>query len=243
MHDLILFKRVKTSEFYRCAWSKPNRDKEAPNLTALAAAFERVTQWIASCVLVPSSKERARRIQKLVSVAQRLLRLNNFHTMMAVLSGLNLNPVGRLKATWAQIPTSSLVLLEEMRTLMDSKNNFAQYRRALLQVLEGEGEFGMPFIPVILRDIMFSYETLSGDCTVDNVRLMGKQLSVVTILQGRKVPDDFTVKDSLLHFFSTITPESDEETLYQTSVRLEPVGSPPVKSRKSESNSLPRSKP
>jgi hypothetical protein len=222
--DTILFKRIQASEFYKCAWMKPEKYQLSPNLLALSTSFDTLTNWISECILVPGVKKRASRIKKFINIAQRLLRVNNFHTMMAIVSGLDVVHVNRLKRTWAEVPQQSKNILNEMRTLMDSSNNFSQYRKALNIVIGTPDMFGLPYMPVVLRDMTYTYESISNDCTLDNIEIIGKQLSTIFALQNRGLTgEDFTVKDSLLHFFATIDPQTDEEQLYALSLKLEPL--------------------
>lgn len=225
--DMIIFKQIRAEEFYRCAWMKKDKIETSPNIIALSSSFEEITSWISISILVDNIKIRTKRIQKFIDIANRLLRQNNFHTMMAVVSALDVCHVSRLKKTWATISQQSLNLLKEMKYLMDSGNNFRQYRKALQNVINSPDTFAIPYFPVILRDLTFTFESLSSDCTFDNIELIGKQLQIIRELQSRDLPsDEFKVKDSLLHFFSTVgCPNMNEEELYQTSLTLEPTSS------------------
>lgn len=221
--DMIIFKKIEPQEFYRCAWMKMDKFRSSPNILALSSSFDAITNWISVSILVDCIKTRAKRIQKFIDIAHRLLRLNNFQTMMAVVSALDLCHISRLKKSWAIVPQQSLNILKEMKSLMDSRHNFRNYRNALQNVIQSNS-FGIPYMPVILRDLTFTYESLTDDCTYDNVEVVGKQLQIVWDLQARDLPlDDFKVKDSLLHFFSTMKPVADEEEMYRTSLLMEPA--------------------
>ena len=221
--DMMIFKNLHSEEFYKCSWMKPEKHQLSPNVLALSNSFEVLTKWISQSILVDGVKARAKRIQKFISIAQRLMRQNNFHTMMAIVSGLDFVHVSRLKITWNRVSQQAKSVLEEMKMLMDSKNNFAKYRKALNAVIESGG-FAIPYMPVVLRDLTYTYESISNECTLDNIEVMGKQLSPILTLQKRDFNvEEFVVKDSLLQFFITIDPNIDEEEMYQTSLRLEPI--------------------
>merc|ERR1712100_509033 len=224
--EALLFKKIQPEEFYQCSRMKPEKYQLSPNLLALSDSFENLTQWISQCILIDGTKARAKRIQKFISIAQRLLRQNNFQTMMAVISGLEVIHISRLKKSWELVSQQSKQIFDEMKSLMDSKNNFSHCRKALDSVLQNSETFAIPYFPVILRDLTYIYEGISSDCTMDNIELIGKQLSTILTLQQRNIPsDEFTVKDSLLHYFATIDPQSNEEELYQRSLQLEPIKS------------------
>jgi hypothetical protein len=45
-------------------------------------------------------KNRVKVVEKLIKIANHCLKLNNYNTALAIVSGLNLVSVSRLKATW-----------------------------------------------------------------------------------------------------------------------------------------------
>jgi len=64
---------------------------------------------VATCILLqPRVKERARVIIKFMAVAKCLRELNNFNTLMSIVSGLNIHVILRLKATWAILKKTRL---------------------------------------------------------------------------------------------------------------------------------------
>jgi hypothetical protein len=57
--------------------------------------------------------------------------MHNYHTLMAVLSGLNEGPVYRLKHTRAEIPQRWAQTFQELQDLMKAEFSYRSYREEL----------------------------------------------------------------------------------------------------------------
>jgi hypothetical protein len=96
---------IQPAEFFGQAWAKEKTHHRAPHIRKMIDRFNLITRWITGeIVTVEKIRNRIKRVVKFIKVAQELRNLNNFHTLMAVLSGLNEGPIFRLKFTLAEIP-------------------------------------------------------------------------------------------------------------------------------------------
>ncbi|POI27429.1 hypothetical protein CIB84_008821, partial [Bambusicola thoracicus] len=57
-------------------------------------------------------KHRARVIEYFIDVARECFNIGNFNSLMAIISGMNMSPVSRLKKTWAKVKTAKFDILE-----------------------------------------------------------------------------------------------------------------------------------
>ena len=65
-----------------------------------------VSNWVASQVVQSKEGHAAQRISHFIAIAKRLFEINNYNTLMEILSGLNNANISRLRATWAvRIPS------------------------------------------------------------------------------------------------------------------------------------------
>ena len=64
--------------------------------------------------------------------------------LVAIVSGLNMSPVGRLKETWEAIQTKHVQLLKELEECISPEHNYRDYR-VLLESLSGKNSG--PVIP------------------------------------------------------------------------------------------------
>jgi hypothetical protein len=64
---------------------------------------------------------------------------------MAIIGGLNLSAVKRLKQTWMQLPFKSLATLHEIENLMSPESNFMKYREIEARKEKEDGAI-VPFL-------------------------------------------------------------------------------------------------
>jgi len=71
MIDWNIFSRVKPNEFLFKAWQRHDRHTVAPNLTAFAERFDKVSFWVATTIVTATStKKQVAAIEKFVEVMQ-----------------------------------------------------------------------------------------------------------------------------------------------------------------------------
>src|SRR5690554_1937301 len=121
-------------------------------------------------------RKRLALVRKFISVAevgfwilshkQCLREMNNYNGVMEIIGGLNLYPIVRMKSTWEQIASTQIAIVEELNTLMESMQNYKNYRTALKSVRPPLLPYlGIHFqsclilpLGVCLRDIIFADE-------------------------------------------------------------------------------------
>ena len=100
MFDYEIFKNVNAREFLQQGWQKADKEIRSPHITEMINRFNEVSYWVTTEVLRVDKKLQTRVIKKFVHVADRCLQLNNFNSVMVILSGLNNSAVQRLKDAW-----------------------------------------------------------------------------------------------------------------------------------------------
>ncbi|XP_050932596.1 ras guanyl-releasing protein 3 isoform X2 [Lates calcarifer] len=122
-----------------------------PTLERSIALFNGVSQWVQLMVLSKLTPQtRAEVIAKYIHVAQKLLQLQNFNTLMAVVGGLSHSSISRLKETHSYLVPEVLKIWNEMTELVSSSNNYSCYRKAFS---ECQG-FKIPILGVHLKDLI-----------------------------------------------------------------------------------------
>ncbi|KAJ3158322.1 Son of sevenless 2 [Geranomyces michiganensis] len=117
------------AELLNQAWSKPDAEVKAPNVTALTRRFNAVACWVAKSVLeMKTPRARAKRVSLLIDIAAQLLALKNFSTLMAMIAGLNKAAISRLKQTFKEVGSKNLKKLNEMERLMTAEGSYRNYR-------------------------------------------------------------------------------------------------------------------
>lgn len=103
--DADLFRRLRTVELRKLAWTKPDRQKRTPTILAFIYHFNRVAIWVASSIIKETRlKKRVRMLGLMVSLASCLRLMGDFHGAMSVLAGLSMASVKRLRWTHRLMP-------------------------------------------------------------------------------------------------------------------------------------------
>lgn len=150
-----MFRRIKDLEFLN--WNgktddENGRKKGSANILKMVERFNSVSYWVATEIVMQTElRKRVATLKKFVLIAEHLESIGNFNGVMEIIGGLNLFAVSRLKATWEQIPPGQKKKIEELNALMESIQNYKNYRAAVkaakLPLL--------PYLGVYLRDITF----------------------------------------------------------------------------------------
>ncbi|XP_005998630.1 ras-GEF domain-containing family member 1B-A isoform X2 [Latimeria chalumnae] len=137
--------------------------KKTRNLEAYVEWFNRLSYLVATEICMPvKKKHRARVIEYFIDVARECFNIGNFNSLMAIISGMNMSPVSRLKKTWAKVKTAKFDILEHQ---MDPSSNFYNYRTALrgaaqrsLTAHSNREKIVIPFFSLLIKDIYFLNE-------------------------------------------------------------------------------------
>lgn len=119
-----------------------------------AKRFNLVSYWVATEICTaPLLKRRIEKLEFFLKLAKHLKDLNNLNGAMALIAGLNLSSVKRLKKTWAGVSGKLISQFHFVEKIMDPSQNYQVYRE-----LETKS-FGRPFIPFLglySRDLTFA---------------------------------------------------------------------------------------
>mmetsp|Transcript_6017 Transcript_6017/g.9086 ORF Transcript_6017/g.9086 Transcript_6017/m.9086 type:complete len:537 (-) Transcript_6017:66-1676(-) len=219
--DFRIYKAIKPVELLNQAWSKAKYKYRAKNVLALVARSTALTMWVASVILWQETlRGRVRAFTKMVNIAQLMLKLNNFNSLMAILAGINTSAIYRLKFTRDQIPNATKQLLEELSDLMDPTQSYGNYRQRLHDV----DPPCVPFLGTYLTDITFiedgNPDYIQGLINYRKRELVFSVIREIQQYQQQSYTDDFV---NIAHFLTELA-SNDEEKLYELSLIREPRG-------------------
>ena len=125
-------------------WSRrdKSRDRDAASVVATVEQFNAVSYRVISTILMEpeaKSSSRAKVIAKWIDIAQELRVLKNFSSLKAIISGLQSNPVYRLKKAWVNLAKDKLETFEELARIFSEDNNALAQRELLVR--EGTARF------------------------------------------------------------------------------------------------------
>ncbi|XP_062864175.1 rap guanine nucleotide exchange factor 2 isoform X3 [Trichomycterus rosablanca] len=160
-----LFAAIEPTEYIADLFKLCPRQPPA-NLRGFEDLVNQETFWVASEVVhEPSQAKRMKIIKHFVKVALHCRDCKNFNSMFAIISGLNLAPVSRLRATWERLPAKYDKLLSELQEVFDPSRNMAKYRN-LLNKHNLQPPI-IPLFPVVKKDLTFLHE--GNDSKVDGL--------------------------------------------------------------------------
>uniref|UniRef100_A0A3Q2VAV5 RAS guanyl releasing protein 2 n=2 Tax=Haplochromini TaxID=319058 RepID=A0A3Q2VAV5_HAPBU len=152
-----------------------------PILERFITLFNSVSQWIQLMVLSkPTAPQRAAVISHFIRVAQKLLQLQNFNTLMAVVGGLSNSSISRLKDTQAHISAETNKVFNNLIELVTSCGNYSQYRKRFSEC----SGFRFPILGVHLKDLIAVHVALPDWADKEKTRVnLAKTQQLYAILQ------------------------------------------------------------
>ncbi|XP_016086898.1 RAS guanyl-releasing protein 2-like [Sinocyclocheilus grahami] len=209
-----------------------------PILERFITLFNSVSQWIQLMVLSkPTAPQRAAVIAHFIRVAQKLLQLQNFNTLMAVVGGLNNSSISRLKETQAHISNETNKIFNSLLDLLTSCGNYSQYRRRFAECTG----FRFPILAVNLKDLIAVHVALADWTDPQKTRVnLTKTQQLYAILQELALvqsnPPNIEANTDLLNLLTvSLDQYHTEEEIYQLSLQREPRAAKPANSTPSSS--------
>ncbi|XP_059398255.1 RAS guanyl-releasing protein 2-like [Carassius carassius] len=210
-----------------------------PILERFITLFNSVSQWIQIMVLSkPTAKQRATVISEFIKVAQRLLQLQNFNTLMAVVGGLSNSSIARLKDTQALIGSETRKEFDVLVELVTSSGNYSRYRQRFSEC----SGFRFPILGVHLKDLIAVHVALPDWLDPEKTRVnLTKTHQLYAILEElaliQSTPPSIEANSDLLNLLIvSLDQYHSEDEIYQLSLQREPRSIKlPTSSSKSQS--------
>ncbi|XP_020501278.1 RAS guanyl-releasing protein 2 isoform X1 [Labrus bergylta] len=196
-----------------------------PILERFITLFNSVSQWIQLMVLSkPTAPQRAAVISHFIRVAQKLLQLQNFNTLMAVVGGLSNSSISRLKDTQTHISAETNKIFNNLIELVTSCGNYSQYRKRFSEC----AGFRFPILGVHLKDLIAVHVALTDWADKEKTRVnLTKTQQLYTILRElamiQTTPPSIDANTDLLNLLTvSLDQYHTEEEIYQMSLQREP---------------------
>eukprot|EP01125_Pyxidicula_operculata_P019354 TRINITY_DN701_c0_g2_i2.p1 TRINITY_DN701_c0_g2~~TRINITY_DN701_c0_g2_i2.p1 ORF type:complete len:1066 (-),score=250.94 TRINITY_DN701_c0_g2_i2:410-3577(-) len=145
--DHQLYKQINNEELMSMAWM--SQDHQTKNILArtvysLMSRNETLRLWAATAIVIHEKpSERSEIIKQLLTLAQHLYDIKNFHSLMAILAAFNVNIVTKITNNNKNIPKKSSEILKNLSVLLETSNNFKNLR----SVTSESFTLGRPTIP------------------------------------------------------------------------------------------------
>uniref|UniRef100_A0A4W3HYQ4 RasGEF domain family member 1C n=1 Tax=Callorhinchus milii TaxID=7868 RepID=A0A4W3HYQ4_CALMI len=205
-----------------------SHQKKTHHLEAYVKWFNRLCYLVATEICMPAKKKhRAQVIEFFIDVARECFNIGNFNSLMAIISGMNMSPVSRLKKTWGKVKTAKFFVLEHQ---MDPTGNFYNYRTALrgaahrsLTAHSNREKIVIPFFSLLIKDIYFLNEGCANRLPNGHVnfeKFLELARQVGEFMTWKQVECPFEEDRNILHYLHT-APVFSEDGLYLASYESE----------------------
>ncbi|KAK7509866.1 ras guanine nucleotide exchange factor domain-containing protein [Phyllosticta citriasiana] len=222
-----LYGKIRPTECLNKTWQKklsPGEPDPASNVKALILHSNQLTNWVAQMILTQQDvKRRVVVIKHFVSVADKCRMLNNFSTLTSIISALGTAPIHRLGRTWTAVNARTMATLENMRRLMGSTKNFAEYR----DTLHKANPPCIPFFGVYLTDLTFIEDGIPSLIKKTNLINFAKRAKTAEVIrdiqQYQNVPYPLQPVPELQDYILTnMQSAGDVHEMYDMSLQVEP---------------------
>lgn len=220
--DFDIYLHLQPNEFLNQSWSKTNTQNLCPTIMEMITRFNAISMWVAFLIIEPPGFQmRAKRFEKIIYIAEELLKLNNFQTLMAFLGGVNNAAISRLKFTKDQLSKRATQKLEELEKLMNMEGSYKGYREALKNAQPPV----IPYLGVYLSDLTF-VEDGNPDFIDNLINFSKRQLIYDTIskIETYKVTPPEALTNLVINKNLLDIPLYEEQRLYADSLAREPRG-------------------
>ncbi|XP_062991494.1 rap guanine nucleotide exchange factor 2 isoform X3 [Elgaria multicarinata webbii] len=178
MRNFELFRNIEPTEYIDDLFKLKSKSS-CTNLKKFEEVINQETFWVASEILRETNQlKRMKIIKHFIKIALHCRECKNFNSMFAIISGLNLAPVARLRTTWEKLPSKYEKLFQDLQDLFDPSRNMAKYRNVLnSQNLQPPI---IPLFPVIKKDLTFLHEgndsKVEGLVNFEKLRMIAKEI-------------------------------------------------------------------
>eukprot|EP01087_Luapelamoeba_hula_P001179 TRINITY_DN1092_c0_g1_i1.p1 TRINITY_DN1092_c0_g1~~TRINITY_DN1092_c0_g1_i1.p1 ORF type:complete len:408 (-),score=59.97 TRINITY_DN1092_c0_g1_i1:89-1312(-) len=230
-----MFSLIQPFELLNQNWQKPDKAKLAPTLDALTQRFNDISYWVSTeIVCCQGVKDQASLIKRFVATLDRLVGMNNFFSLMAIIAGLDNTAVKRLKPVWELVPERFLLALHKLEELMSPSHNFKNYRNHLKFITEQKHNIPIiPYLVVYLKDVTFindgnpNFLERDGQKfpNFEKMKFLGSQ--ILELRGYQRTVYDFPVDEEVQEYFSSLFYLEDDD-LYARSCDQKPFSAAPT---------------
>ncbi|XP_068558256.1 ral guanine nucleotide dissociation stimulator-like 2 isoform X4 [Cebidichthys violaceus] len=241
---------------YHCLgslWSqrdKKGREGVCWSVRATIRQFNKLANAVLASCLWPTnlrSQQRARLLEKWISVAEECRARKNFSSLYAIVSALQSNPIHRLRKTWQDTDREAVRRYEDLSEIFSDKDNYSQSRELLKE--EGTSKFAnldnrlnnkllnrstaqgtVPYLGIFLTDLTMLDTAVkdrldNGYINFDKRRREFEVLAQIRLLQSSCKNCVFTADGAFVLWYQSV-PTLTEEESYRLSNEIEAPGEP-----------------
>ncbi|KAL6061693.1 Ras guanine nucleotide exchange factor bud5 [Balamuthia mandrillaris] len=221
MLDFELFRQINPRELLYYVRYPAERNTRSPNVTTYISRFNELSYWVVTEILMTRKKDQTAVLRKFIRLASCFLQLNNFNSVITILSALNNSTIRRLRDTWDLLSEKDMALFRSLEDLFSSQQNFSSY----FQEFKKRPFPKLPYFALFLRDCTFILDgnkpyTRSGMINFEFMSMMNRCLQPLNECQAHEY--EFAHSKEAQSFLSNIHFIDDEDALYLLSLKAQP---------------------
>ncbi|XP_077080719.1 rap guanine nucleotide exchange factor 6 isoform X1 [Siphateles boraxobius] len=177
MRDFGLFRNIESTEYVDDLFKLDPGGGQ--HLKQFEDIINQETFWVATEILREANAlKRMKTIKHFIKIALHCRECKNFNSMFAIISGLNLASVARLRSTWEKLPSKYEKLFRDLQDIFDPSRNMAKYRNILSS--QSVQPPIIPLFPVVKKDLTFLHEgndsSVDGLVNFEKLRMIAKEI-------------------------------------------------------------------
>ena len=146
-----IFCSILPEELLASEWTKQSGSM-AVNVRAMSRLSTDLANLVADNILqAEDAKKRAIIIKQWTKIADKLLDLSNYHSLMAIVCSLTQSTIYRLKRTWEHVSNKTKLRLDKLKTIINHDRNYASLR----QTFQNQPPPCIPWVGLYLTDLTF----------------------------------------------------------------------------------------
>ena len=223
-----LFFKIRPRETINQIYADTNGTEMAlyPNMHKMIAFTNQITMWVCSTMVsIADIKTRVLVLKYFMSVAIALREIQNFNALTAIVAGLTMGPVFRLKKTLAKmVKTYPKIHAQYLETvaIVSPKGQYVNYRKHLKTLQKPI----LPFLGIIITDMTF-VELGNNNYLPDNHFInFDKRRKFSGLIKDmgeyQKLGFNFTPILFIQEYLYAVKPEQNENKLFENSQQVEP---------------------
>jgi len=222
--DWQIYSTIEASELLNQAWNTKKYKHRSPNVIAMIQRANRFSFWVATMILSqPTNKARRKIYEKFMGISLELRKLNNYHTLMGVIAGMNTSSINRLNTMKNEASSRITKQFKKIEDVMNPRSAFATYR----QMLHESSPPIIPYLGVYLTDLTFiedgnkDYLDDPGTTIINFSKRELVYRVIEEIKQYQQTGYDFKALEPI-HTFLAQLPNLNEKDLFELSLVREP---------------------